>query len=138
MKNQKIIFILIGAFCVLALIAGIYAQFFVGGSNNSNTQNLDLNINNEIKPKTQEAIKSQLTSLFTNEILSNNYDETNLQKRDTSKGIVYSAYDIQKQEKTNESLTMQVNELTSFDKIKDVVEEMGLAYNNENILVVTD
>ena len=98
MKNQKIIFILIGAFCVLALIAGIYAQFFVGGSNNSNTQNLDLNINNEIKPKTQEAIKSQLTSLFTNEILSNNYDETNLQKRDTSKGIVYSAYDIQKQE----------------------------------------
>lgn len=47
-------------------------------------------------------------------------------------------YDIQSQEKTNESLTMQVNELTSFDKIKDVVEEMGLAYNNENILVVTD
>lgn len=47
-------------------------------------------------------------------------------------------YDIQSQEKTNESLTMQVNELTSFDKIKDIVEEMGLAYNNENILVVTD
>lgn len=102
MKNNKIIFILIGAFCVLALIAGIYAQFFVGGSNNSNTQNLDININNEIKPKTQEAIKSQLTSLFTNEILSNNYDETNLQKRDTSKGIVYSAYDIQKQEENYE------------------------------------
>lgn len=47
-------------------------------------------------------------------------------------------YDIQSQEKTNESLTMQVNELTSYDKIKDIVEEMGLAYNNENILVVTD
>ena len=28
MKNQKLIFILVGAFCVLALIAGIYAQFF--------------------------------------------------------------------------------------------------------------
>lgn len=98
MKNQKLIFILVGAFCVLALIAGIYAQFFVGSSNNNNIQNPDNNINNEIKSKTQEEIKSQLNSLFTNEIISNDYDETNLQKRDASKGIVYSAYDIQKQE----------------------------------------
>ena len=98
MKNQKLIFILIGAFCVLALIAGIYTEFFVVNSNTSNVQNTDNNINNEIKPKTQEEIKSQLTSLFTNEIITNDYDETNLQKRDASKGIVYSAYDIQKQE----------------------------------------
>ena len=98
MKNQKLIFILVGAFCVLALIAGIYAQFFVGSSNNNNIQNPDNSINNEIKTKTQEEIKSQLNSLFTNEIISNDYDETNLQKRDASKGIVYSAYDIQKQE----------------------------------------
>ena len=98
MKNQKLIFILVGAFCVLALKAGIYAQFFVGSSNNNNIQNPDNCINNEIKPKTQEEIKSQLNSLFTNEIISNDYDETNLQKRDASKGIVYSAYDIQKQE----------------------------------------
>ena len=47
-------------------------------------------------------------------------------------------YDINVQEKTNESLNMKVSELTSFDKIKEVVEEMGLAYNNENILVVND
>ena len=40
------------------------------------------------------------------------------------------------QEKTNESLTMKVNELTSFENVKKVVEEMGLAYNNENIIVV--
>lgn len=98
MKNQKLIFILVGAFCVLALIAGIYAQFFVGSSNNNNIQNPDNSINNEIKPKTQEEIKSQLNSLFTNEIISNDYDETNLQKRNASKGIVYSAFDIQKQE----------------------------------------
>ena len=57
MKNQKLIFILVGAFCVLALIAGIYAQFFVGSSNNNNIQNPDNSINNEIKPKTQEEIQ---------------------------------------------------------------------------------
>ena len=159
MKNQKIIFILIGAFCVLALIAGIYAQFFVGGSNNSNTQNLDLNINNEIKPKTQEAIKSQLTSLFTNEILSNNYDETNLQKRDTSKGIVYSAYDIQKQEgnyeldihlpviNINDTVATDFNKMTQSifaNKASDILNNKYtekviysvdyISYVNENIL----
>lgn len=97
MKNQKLIFILIGAFCVFALIAGIYTQFFVEKSRND-TQDPTNNINNDIKPKTQEEIKTQLSNLFTNELISNNYDETNLQKRDASKGIVYAAYDIQKQE----------------------------------------
>lgn len=46
-------------------------------------------------------------------------------------------YQIEKQEKTNESLVMQVNELTSYDTIKDIVKDMGLAYNNENIIVIS-
>ena len=33
---------------------------------------------------------------------------------------------------------MKVNELTSFDKVKEVIAEMGLAYNNDNIIVVND
>lgn len=47
-------------------------------------------------------------------------------------------YNIESQEKKNESLVMQVNELTAFDKVKDVVANMGLAYNNENIIVVSE
>lgn len=47
-------------------------------------------------------------------------------------------YDISSLEKTNESLTMKVNELTSFEKVKEVVSNMGLAYNNENIIVVNN
>ena len=47
-------------------------------------------------------------------------------------------YEISVQEKKNESLVMKVNELTSFDKIKDIVSDMGLAYNNDNIVVVGD
>ena len=43
---------------------------------------------------------------------------------------------VSKQEKINESLTMKVNELTSFENIKKVIDEQGLAYNNENIIVV--
>ena len=45
-------------------------------------------------------------------------------------------YNIDAQEKKNESLTMKVNELTSFENVKGVVKEMGLAYNNDNIIVV--
>jgi len=45
-------------------------------------------------------------------------------------------YKIDAEEKKNESLTMKVNELTSFENVKGVVNEMGLAYNNDNIIVV--
>lgn len=45
-------------------------------------------------------------------------------------------YEITQQEKKIESLTMQFNEMTSFDTIKEVVKNMGLAYNNENIINV--
>ena len=47
-------------------------------------------------------------------------------------------YDINSQSKKNESLTMKVNELTSFDKVREVATDMGLAYNNENIIVVNN
>lgn len=47
-------------------------------------------------------------------------------------------YEVKNQEKTNESMNMQVSELTSFDKIKEVIQEMGLAYNNENIVTVEE
>lgn len=45
-------------------------------------------------------------------------------------------YEISSEKKTVESLTMQVNELTSFDNVQSVVKELGLAYNNDNIVVV--
>ncbi len=45
-------------------------------------------------------------------------------------------YEIENQEKKNESLTMQVNELTSYENVSGVIKELGLAYNNENIVVI--
>ena len=43
---------------------------------------------------------------------------------------------IEKQENLNESLTMQVNELTSYENMDSLLKDMGLAYNNENIIIV--
>ena len=47
-------------------------------------------------------------------------------------------YKIEQQENKNESLTMQVNELTSYENMDTILKEMGLAYNNENIIVVDE
>ena len=46
------------------------------------------------------------------------------------------SYKIENQEKKNQSLVMQVNELTSYENLSSILNDMGLAYNNENIIVV--
>ena len=43
---------------------------------------------------------------------------------------------IDNQQNKNDSLAMQVNELTSYENIDSVLQDMGLAYNNENIIVL--
>ena len=42
-NNPKTIYILIGVFCVLAIIAGIYAQFFVSDADKNNVIMPDFN-----------------------------------------------------------------------------------------------
>ncbi len=43
---------------------------------------------------------------------------------------------IAKQENTNQSLNMQVDELVSLDNIESIAEIYGLSYNNGNIKIV--
>ncbi len=45
---------------------------------------------------------------------------------------------IEKQQKTNESLSMTINELASLTKIQEVAQTEGLSYNNNNIKTVTE
>lgn len=46
------------------------------------------------------------------------------------------SYRIDNQTKKNQSLMMQVNELTSYENLNSILKDMGLAYNNKNIVVV--
>ena len=43
---------------------------------------------------------------------------------------------VSKQEKTNQGLTMKINELASLENIQAVANQEGLAYNNGNIIIV--
>lgn len=46
--------------------------------------------------------------------------------------------EIEMQKKTNESLTMTIDELASLTKIQEVAEQQGLRYNNSNIKSVNE
>lgn len=45
---------------------------------------------------------------------------------------------IEKQKKTNEGLSMTIDELASLTKIQEVAREQGLSYNNNNIKTITE
>lgn len=45
---------------------------------------------------------------------------------------------ISKQENINESLSMKINELSSFDKVESVATLYGLEYNNSNIKIISE
>lgn len=43
---------------------------------------------------------------------------------------------INNQQKKNESLTMEINELASLDKIQEIAKDQGLSYNSSNIKTI--
>lgn len=45
---------------------------------------------------------------------------------------------ISTQENMNESLTMKINELSSFEKVESVATLYGLGYNNSNIKIISE
>lgn len=45
---------------------------------------------------------------------------------------------INRQSNSNESLSMQIDELVSLENIQKVAEEYGLSYNSDNITTVTE
>ncbi len=68
-----------------------------------------------------------ISTVFTKAILS----ETNI-------SVEQMKSKIKDLEGINESLSMQVDELASLDKIQEVAREKGMAYNNNNIKNIQD
>ncbi len=97
MKDPKILYILIGIFCVFAIIAGIYAQFVESGTPVANTAT-NTDGNNVVVQKSQETIKNEFNELFNNTINLNNYDTTGIKRINAEQEIVYTIFDIQQRE----------------------------------------
>lgn len=45
---------------------------------------------------------------------------------------------VDKQANSNQSLSMQVDELASLSNIQDIAKSYGLSYNNDNIIVINN
>ena len=101
MKAPKTLYILISIFCVCALIAGIYSQFFEKKANNGNLITGD-NKKNTITEESLDTIKEKFGQIFTNTINLNGFDDSNISKINSEKAIVYTAYDVVKNEKSYE------------------------------------
>lgn len=99
MKNPKIMYILISIFCVFAVIAGIYAQFFDedhGGVNLAETENVNNPENvDDGGEESQTELRARFNDLFTNTINLGGYDTTGIQKITNEEEIVYSVVDYQ-------------------------------------------
>ena len=46
--------------------------------------------------------------------------------------------EIAKQEKTNDGLSMTIDELASLTKVQEVAQQQGLGYNNNNIKTINE
>ena len=96
MEKPKTLYILIGVFCIFAVIAGIYATVIEKAPEKPSSNNN--NNNNVVVEKDKETIKAEFNDLFTNTINLNNFDTTGIVRLDNQKEIVYSAYDITRNE----------------------------------------
>lgn len=99
MKTPKALYILIGVFCLFAIIAGVYAQFIEKSPTKPVTPSDE---NSLVSQKDAETIKEEFNSLFINSINLNGADITGIAKIKPAEEIVYSAYDIQKSEEAYE------------------------------------
>ena len=44
--------------------------------------------------------------------------------------------EVEKQEDTNQSLAMKINEMASLENIQTISKNLGLSYNNDNIKTI--
>ena len=120
MKAPKTLYILISIFCVFAIIAGIYSQFFEKKANNGNLITGD-NKKNTITEESLDTIKEKFGQIFTNTINLNGFDDSNISKINSEKAIVYTAYDVVKNE-TSYEMNIKV-------PVVNIKNEVGNSFN---------
>lgn len=120
MKTPKTLYILISIFCVFAIVAGIYSQFFEKKANKGNLITGD-NKKNTITEESLDTIKEKFGQIFTNTINLNGFDDSNISKINSEKAIVYTAYDVVKNE-TSYEMNIKV-------PVVNIKNEVGNSFN---------
>ena len=124
MKYRKLMYGLIIAFCVLAVIAAVYEQIELSFHDTSTNTVLE----NQVS---QEELKRSFNNLFNNQINLNNFDTSMVQKIDANKEIVYSAYDIQRTEENKYEVDIHL-------PVVNINNEIASNFNNSTQTIFAD
>ena len=124
MKYRKLMFGLIIAFCVFAVIAAVYEQIELSSHDTSTNTVLE-------NQASQEELRRSFNNLFNNQINLNNFDTSTIQKIDASKEIVYSAYDIQRTEENKYEVDIHL-------PVVNINNETASNFNNSTQTIFAD
>ncbi len=92
-KNiRNVLYVIIIIICIVAIFVGVYTQFFKKESGNNVSYKIPVE-NEEENIITQAEIKDTFRNLFENQYLESGYDESNINKINKDKPIVYSEID---------------------------------------------
>lgn len=164
MNKRTILYIIISAICIIAIIAGVYYQIFGSKNDNTNTlideNNVTVDENGVIDP---EVLKEEFNSLFDNSFNDQGYDTSSVVKIAglEEQDIIYAAYNIidEKDEKYSVNINLPVfnvqgdiatefnnttqtifankaNEVLGNSQVYTIYNVEYTSYLNENILSV--
>ena len=111
--------------CIIAVFIGVYSQFFKRKADKDEDNTLgDGNATNVIS---YVQVKENFKDLFTNELIDNDYDDSNIQKENNSMPIVYSGIELDEESDGKYDINVTL----------PVINIKGVSYNNttEDIFV---
>lgn len=126
-RNKYIFFIILMLICVVALSLGVYVQFFY---KYSDTDPFMIGINIGAKKTAEEysLLKSNFNELFDNRLKINSSD-INVNKLESEKDIVYTAYSLVNEDETYYSVDAQIPTINiDSEVIKKVNNEIKNEY----------
>lgn len=92
MNSRKLLFILIGIICFISIVFALYSQFYYGSPSN----NIDTNITETGEINEYDLINN-FDNIFLNNINYQNYNISKVNKKDYTKDLVYTSYEITEQ-----------------------------------------
>ncbi len=118
--------------CIIAIFMGVYDQFF-----KKQIDTEDSNILGSINTVEQTEVKDSFKDLFTNQFFKENYDDSSINKTDSTKELVYTYTTTE-----NSSVTLKTNvdgkyDITAYIPIININNDVANGYNmnTQNVFV---
>lgn len=109
MKKRNILYIVIAAICVIAIIVGVYAQIFGDKPKQNTIKNEVINTGDDDTATDPEVLKQEFNSLFNNSFDDQGYDKTSIKKLAgyEEQDVIYAVYRIK--EEKDEKYSVNIN-----------------------------